>query len=204
MSSVNRTTALLLLFFCGCARYEPLLLTQQVVHRELEPPPVAEIRVAADRIKHPILRPVEYDPSDGLSPDEFAVLGVLVNPGCVPSETGKSGGASASGTAAAESATGVDDGFSERGPTGGTVNANGLGVGWDITSLIGYSGRVDAASASPWPWHWMLRGRNGQWPKRQNGGVHARWVWKNKPRWPNNWTTGYRRTVKFARPSTTA
>ena len=161
MSSPHQTTTFLLLAFCGCARYGPLPLTRQAVHRELEPPPLDQIQVAADQVQHPILRPIQYDPTDGLSPDELAVLGVLVNPGLRRARPAKSGDRpSDSSTAAAESATLVDDGFSEW-TTAGTVNANGLGVGWDITSLIGYSARVDAAAANPWRWHWMSRGWSG-------------------------------------------
>jgi cobalt-zinc-cadmium efflux system outer membrane protein len=50
-----------------------------------EPPPLdaARLRVEARELVHPLLQPLEIDLSDGLSPEEAAVLAVLVNPDLV-------------------------------------------------------------------------------------------------------------------------
>ncbi|MHB8972482.1 MAG: TolC family protein [Pirellulaceae bacterium] len=126
-------------------------LTQQEVKDRLRPPAAGEVRVAAEQIAHPILRPMLFDPRDGFSPDEFAVLGVLVNPG-LRGERDRQNLAVAQVIQARllpnpQLSWTMD--FPSGGTTAGTVNANGLGVGWDITSLIGYSARVDAAAAQP-------------------------------------------------------
>ncbi len=62
----------------GCAKYaaKPLDQTDHVLtegDRE-------RVRVAASELHHPILKPVQLDLSKGLSPDEVAVLAVVMNP----------------------------------------------------------------------------------------------------------------------------
>lgn len=42
---------------------------------------MTRIRIAAQEIHHPILKPLDFDDRNGLSPDEAAVLAVLANPG---------------------------------------------------------------------------------------------------------------------------
>ncbi|MGH7181155.1 MAG: TolC family protein [Nitrospiraceae bacterium] len=42
---------------------------------------MTRIRIAAQEIHHPILKPLNFDDRNGLSPDEAAVLAVLANPG---------------------------------------------------------------------------------------------------------------------------
>jgi len=62
----------------GC--YHPLPLTSETVEKSLTPPSMEAIRVQAKTIRHPLLRPIDFDERDGLSPDEAAVLAVLANP----------------------------------------------------------------------------------------------------------------------------
>jgi outer membrane protein TolC len=62
----------------GC--YHPLPLTSETVEKSLAPPSMEAIRVQAKTIRHPLLRPIDFDERDGLSPDEAAVLAVLANP----------------------------------------------------------------------------------------------------------------------------
>ncbi len=65
-------------FLAGCARFTPLPLPDRT---ELPAPTdMARIRMAANRIAHPLLPPIHFDERDGLSPDEAAVLAVLLNP----------------------------------------------------------------------------------------------------------------------------
>ena len=62
----------------GC--YHPLPLTSETVEKSLTPPSMEVIRVQANSVWHPLLRPIDFDERDGLSPDEAAVLAVLANP----------------------------------------------------------------------------------------------------------------------------
>ena len=73
----------------ACARYEARPLSNDAVDRALATPDANTIRAAAAEIKHPMLRPIEIDPrgllarspgSRGISPDEAAVVAVIVNP----------------------------------------------------------------------------------------------------------------------------
>jgi cobalt-zinc-cadmium efflux system outer membrane protein len=41
---------------------------------------MAELRILASEINHPILHPVEMKPNEGLTPNGAAVLAVLLNP----------------------------------------------------------------------------------------------------------------------------
>src|SRR5437867_9429924 len=64
----------------GCASYEAEPLTPEAVNRALTPPENDALRVQAAALQHPILQPIDFNLADGLSPDEAAVLAVLVNP----------------------------------------------------------------------------------------------------------------------------
>ena len=62
----------------ACTSYHPLPLSSDA---DGETPNMMRIRIAAHEIHHPILKPLDFDDRDGLSPDEAAVLAVLANPG---------------------------------------------------------------------------------------------------------------------------
>lgn len=62
----------------ACTGYQALPLSSDAAG---ETPNMTRIRIAAHEIHHPILKPLEFDDRDGLSPDEAAVLAVLANPG---------------------------------------------------------------------------------------------------------------------------
>ncbi len=107
------------------------------------------IRIKAKDIRHPILKPLEFDMINGLSPDEAAVLAVLASPKLRAIRDQK-------GIAAAQLlqagvlpnpqlSYGLD--FPTGGTTQGTVNAFNLGVTWEITSLISRSAKRAAAQA---------------------------------------------------------
>lgn len=65
----------------ACTRYHALPLSPAAVGEALQPPDMTRVRVAAQEIRHPLLKPLDFDDRDGLSPDEAAVLAVLANPG---------------------------------------------------------------------------------------------------------------------------
>src|SRR5262250_3896687 len=55
-------------------------LDQAAVTASLAEPSMEAIQVQAREIQHPILRPIEFDIRNGLSPDEAAILAVIANP----------------------------------------------------------------------------------------------------------------------------
>ena len=71
---------LTLLTLGGCASYRPAALTPARVEASLATPTDDALRVAASSLKNPLLPPIALDASDGLTPDEAAVVAVLVNP----------------------------------------------------------------------------------------------------------------------------
>ena len=133
----------------GCATYHPMPLTQDAVHAKLQPPDMAELRILASEINHPILHPVELKPNEGLSPDGAAVLAVLLNPSLRAVRDQR----------ALSSAQLLDAGLLPNpeltysldvptgGDTAGRVNAYGLELNWDVTSLISRASRIGEAKA---------------------------------------------------------
>ncbi len=69
-----------LLLGAGCAAYHPLPLDNKAEAKALAPPDWPRITEEAANIRHPLLQPIKLDLSDGLSPDEAAVVAVIANP----------------------------------------------------------------------------------------------------------------------------
>lgn len=133
----------------GCARYEPQPLDDAAVASALKPPQDDQLRAAAHQLQHPILPPMDVDLSRGLSPDEAAVLAVLVNPelraertrraladaqllqaGLLPNPQLTAGPEFPFANDPADSFTGYN-----------------VGLSWDVTSLLTHRAHVDAARA---------------------------------------------------------
>jgi outer membrane protein, heavy metal efflux system len=130
----------------GCARYSPEPITQTAVETALAPPTADVLSVEARSIKHPILTPVELTPDQGLSPDQAAILAVLVNPS-LRAKRDERGIAQAELLQAGilpnpSLSLSLEPTLS--GPDRGT--GYGIGVSWDIASLISRNARLDAAS----------------------------------------------------------
>lgn len=133
----------------GCATYHPKPITAQEVSTALQPPGMAQLRILASEIKHPILHPVELNVDEGLSPDGAAVLAVLLNPSlrAVRDQRAISDAQLLNAgllpnpevTNSLEVPTGGD--------TKGRVNAYGLELDWDVTSLISRTSKVHEAKA---------------------------------------------------------
>jgi outer membrane protein TolC len=70
----------MLLAMAGCAAYHPLPLDNKAEASVLAPPDWPRITEEAANIRHPLLQPIKLDLSDGLSPDEAAVVAVIANP----------------------------------------------------------------------------------------------------------------------------
>jgi len=144
----------------ACARYHALPLSREAAG---ETPNMTRIRIAAQEISHPILKPLDFDDRDGLSPDEAAVLAVLANPGLRAVRDQR---AIAAGQVlqagilpnprltyfisipiSGQSPSGLLSGI----PAGpiplGTVTEFGGSLMWDLQTLINRGARVEAAEA---------------------------------------------------------
>lgn len=64
----------------SCAFYNPLPLDADAENKALAPPDWGRITIASSAIIHPILKPIAVDLTDGLSPEEAAVVAVVANP----------------------------------------------------------------------------------------------------------------------------
>jgi len=149
MKPWSRFLLLSLACVAGCQPYLPMSLKPEVVNRELAVPPDEVLRVRARDIRHPLLQPLELNYRDGLSPDEAAVLAVLVNPS-LRAERDRRALASAQLLTAGilpnpQLSAALDI------PTGGndanTVNGHSIGLNWDVTALITRGARQTAAAA---------------------------------------------------------
>jgi len=137
--------ALSLIF--GCSIYHPMPITQNEVYNRLQPSDMTQIKVLASEIKHPILHPVQLHPDEGLSPDGAAVLAVLLNPSLRAFRDQK----------ALSNAQILEAGLLPNpqltysldlptdSKTSGTINAFGLGMDWNVTSLITRASKVRGA-----------------------------------------------------------
>lgn len=147
----------------ACTRYHAQPLSSQSVEDNLQMPDMAEIHVAAQNVQHPILKPLDFDDRNGLSPDEAAVLAVLANPGL---RVVRDQRAIAAGQVLQAGILPNPrltyflsipiDGMSPLGalaniPAGpvplGTVTEFGGTLMWDLQMLINRGARVDAAGA---------------------------------------------------------
>lgn len=137
-------------FAQACAIYKPMPLDHSTVAAKLAPPSMEAVRVQAKEIRHPILKPLDFDLRNGLSPDAAAILAVLTNPKLRSVRDQR-------GIAAAQLLqAGIlpNPQFSYKldvptgGMTQGLVNAFGLDLSWEITSLISRGAKIAAAKAS--------------------------------------------------------
>lgn len=115
----------------------------------LEHPDTEVIRVEAQKIEHPLLQPVEFNESDGLSPDEAAVLSVIANTELRAVRDQRK--LAEAQLLQAGILPNPQIGYSMEFPTGGTttgaVNAFGLTFNWDVTSLITSGADIKSARA---------------------------------------------------------
>ncbi len=153
-SPVPLTRALrpaLIPLFCllatACATYRPAPLTPARVAARLKPPAMAEVRIKARDLRHPLLRAIPFDPGDGLSPEEAAVLAVIANPELKALRDRR--GVAQAQVLQAGILPNPDLSYSLDTPVGGVregkVTAFGLGLDWEVGRLLGRSARQEAA-----------------------------------------------------------
>ncbi len=131
----------------SCATYQAKTLRRADIEASLRPPDNQTILVKAERIRHPILRPIRIDLKDGLGPDEAAVVAVIVNP-ALRAERDRAGIARAQLIQAGllpnpQLSLSMD--IPSGGDTTDTVTGYGLGLGIDLRSLITRGARRKAA-----------------------------------------------------------
>jgi len=147
MKKAHLLIGLTLFFLEGCATYQQMPLDDSAVANKLRPPSMEDVRIRAKAINHPILKSIQFNDRDGLSPDEAAILAVLANPTLRAVRDRK--GLGAAQLFQAGILPNPQLSYSLDVPTGGntkgTINAFGLGLGWDISSLISRGARLNAA-----------------------------------------------------------
>ena len=138
---------LLLITETGCTSYHEKPITSEALAGRLSAPNMDILKVEAGDIKHPILKPIEIDEKKGLGPDEAAVLAVLVNPALRAKRDQREVSAAQlyqAGILPNPQFSGSLD-FPFAGTTEGTVTAYGLGLGYDVYSLITRGAEINAA-----------------------------------------------------------
>ncbi len=137
----------LTLTLTGCATYHPMPLDEAMVDKALAPPALESIPIQATMIHHPLLRPVKFDLSDGLSPDEAAILAVIANPKlrAVRDQKGLAQAQLLQAGILPNPQFSYSLDIPMAGATGGTVKAYGLGLNYDIVSLLTHAAKVAAS-----------------------------------------------------------
>ncbi len=132
----------------GCAHYHALPLTSTSVEAALTPPSHIALQEQAKRLQHPILRPLDLNMEDGISPDEAAVLAVLLNPS-LRAERDRRNLAGAQ-VLEAKLLPNPELSFDLEEPVGGNTSEAatgfGLGLNWDVRSLITRNARMQEAT----------------------------------------------------------
>ena len=136
-----------LAMLAGCASYRPMPLTAEAIKQRLAVPTDDTIRIRASQIHHPILRPITFDASNGLSPDEAAILAVMANPLLKAARDAKGVAAAQALQAGILPDPQVSYSFESPvgGDTSGKVNALGIGLDWSVSSLVARVARISAA-----------------------------------------------------------
>src|SRR5262245_21907170 len=64
----------------GCALYHAKPLDDTARAQALAPMQLERVKVAAARLEHPLVKPIMIDGQGGFTPDEIAVMAVIVSP----------------------------------------------------------------------------------------------------------------------------
>lgn len=138
----------------GCASYHAQPLAPAEVAAALAPPDLPSVKIAAEKLSHPLLGPMLIDGRGGFTPDEIAVMAVVASPrlralrdqgGVARAQVVQAGilpnpqlGATLDQLHGGNAAT-LD-------PT--LINGRSLGLSWEVTSLLTHHDNVAAARAT--------------------------------------------------------
>ncbi|HSY53056.1 MAG TPA: TolC family protein [Opitutaceae bacterium] len=145
----------LLALTCGCAIYHPQPLDSAAVDAALQPPKLDAVRIAAAKIEHPLVKPIVIDGRDGFSPDEIAVMVVIVSPqlralrdqrGVADAQVLQAG--ILPNPQLGYTLDQLHGDAAQALVSGPLTNGNSLGLSWDVTSLLVHHDAVAAAKAS--------------------------------------------------------
>jgi outer membrane protein TolC len=133
----------------GCATVAPAPLTDAVVNDAMKDPEPAAVRVATRELHHAMIPPMEVDLARGLSPQEAAVVAVVLNPD-LRAERDRNAIAKAQLVQAGllpnpQLAANLDFPYDSSPPDDFTQY--GLGLSWDVTALIALKAHQRAAAA---------------------------------------------------------
>ncbi len=135
----------------GCAIYRRSPLDRASVEGALQPSSLGKLQVAASEIRHPLLAPVRFTPHAGLTPDQAAVLAVLINPS-LRATRDRHGVAAAelfrAGILPNPQISGSVDFVTGGTITPGLMTGYGLGASWDLQALIQLGAKRAAAQAN--------------------------------------------------------
>jgi len=144
-----RVFSSLIVLLCGCARYHAMPITPAAVQNGLTAPSADALRVQAQSIKHPLLKPIAIDDRNGLTPDQAAIIAVIANPSLRAARDRH--GLAAAQLLQAGILPNPQITFGEDYPTGGAitgaVTASQVGLSWDVTQLISRDAKIRAAKA---------------------------------------------------------
>ena len=134
----------------GCVSYHPAPLPDAAALAAPPAPDLERLKVEAAELQHPRLQPVRVDLSDGLSPDEAAVLAVLANPDLIAVRA-THGEAAAQLVAAGllpEPTLTVEGDRPYGSNSAGTVDVINVGLEVDVAAMIQRSARAAEAAAT--------------------------------------------------------
>jgi outer membrane protein TolC len=137
------------LLFAGCAQVPPAPLTEASSNQALKDPDATTVRVATSELRHPMLPPIEVDLARGLSPQEAAVVAVVLNPE-LRAERDRKAIATAQLLQAGllpnpQLAANLD--FPSHASPPDDFTAYGVGLSWDVTALLALKANQRAAGA---------------------------------------------------------
>lgn len=142
--------SLVLLLAAGCAHYDgkPDALGAAAVDAALTAPSMESIKIAAAKLKHPLLPPLVIDGREGFSPDEVAVMAVIASPQLRALRDQR--GVAQAQVLQAGLLPNPQLGYTLDKPTGdpALINGGSLGVSWELTSLLARSDRLAGAKAT--------------------------------------------------------
>jgi outer membrane protein TolC len=141
-----------ILLAAGCAHYDgkPDALGAAAVDAALRAPALDSLKVSAARIEHPLLQPLFIDGRDGFTPDEIALMTVIVSPR-LRALRDQRGVAQAQVVQAGllpnpQLGYSLDQQLGNSDPT--LINGGSLGLSWEVTSLLSYRDRLAAARST--------------------------------------------------------
>ena len=134
----------------GCSTYESMPLDKAAADRALAPQAMESVRVAASQLKHPLLAPVVIDGRGGFTPDEIAVMVVVVSPDLRALRDRR--GVAEAQVVQAGILPNPQLGYSVDRPHGtydpAVVEAKALGLSWEVTSLLTHHSQLASAKAA--------------------------------------------------------